>query len=233
VNAASTRHPPRTRARLPSVWLAAAAVLSVAGWLVTEGVLGRLTHPRHAEMLTAARTMQVASRVLVVEKDMRGLMPPRDADPNRTGMIGAEFTPITTTLGDLTSKRTTTNPDFAAALVGQFASLDLPRATPVVIVLSGSFVGANVATIAAAEALALRPIVIASLSASMWGANDLQFNCIARIGSARRCTSGRGPPVRGTGRRIARPTRFSAGRRPQARRRRECGRRADRARLMP
>src|SRR5207237_7789040 len=73
-------------------------------------------------------------------------------------------------------KRTTSNPDFAAALVRLIASLDLPRGAPIIIVLSGSFVGANVAAIAAAEALGLKPIVIASLSASMWGATDPQFN---------------------------------------------------------
>jgi poly-gamma-glutamate system protein len=167
---------PRARARLSPVSLAVAAVLSIAAWLATEWLLGRPTHPRYAEMLIAARSMQAASRVLVTEKEMRGIMAPRDADPNQTGMIGPELTPITTTLGDLTSKRTTTNPDFSAALVRLIASLELPHGTPVVIVVSGSFVGGNVAAIAAVEALGLRPIVVASLSASMYGASDPQFN---------------------------------------------------------
>src|SRR5262245_59202292 len=127
-------------------------------------------------MLSAARPMQAASRVFVVEKEGRNLLQPPSIDPNRTGMIGPEFTTITTTLGDVASKRTTTNPDFAAALVRSIASLDLPRGTPVVIIVSGSFPGANTAAIAGAEALGLRPIVIASLSASMWGANDPEFN---------------------------------------------------------
>ena len=150
--------------------------MSVAAWLTVELATHRPIHPRYAEMLTAARTMQAASRVLVAEKEARGLMQGSEADPNRTGMIGAEFTAITTTLGDLPSKRTTTNPDFAAALVRLLASLDLPRGKPAVVVVSGSFVGGNIAAIAAAEALGLRPIVIASLSASMWGATDPAFN---------------------------------------------------------
>ena len=127
-------------------------------------------------MLAAARIMQAASRGLLGEKEARGLAQPLDVDPNRTGMIGPEFTPITTTLGEPASKRTATNPDFAAALVRLIAALDLPYGTPIIVVLSGSFVGANVAAIAAAEALGLKPIVIASLSASMWGATDPQFN---------------------------------------------------------
>jgi poly-gamma-glutamate system protein len=166
----------RARGRVRPGWLAAAAAVSIAAWLAAEYAAQRPIHPRYAEMLTAARAMQAASRVLVAEKEARGLMAGAAADPNRTGMIGPEFTALTTTLGDLASKRTATNPDFAAALVRRLAELELPRGTPVVIVVSGSFVGANIAAIAAAETLGLRPIVIASLSASMWGATDPAFN---------------------------------------------------------
>jgi poly-gamma-glutamate system protein len=120
-----------------------------------------------------------------MEKDARGLTPSAQADPNRTGMIGQEYTPITTTIGELPAKRTATNPDFAAALVRQIASLQLARGTPVVIVVSGSFVGGDVAAIAATETLGLRPIVIASLSASMWGANEPEFNLIDMLSTLR------------------------------------------------
>jgi len=176
VSATSAWRPPRIRAHLPLAWLAAAAALSLAMWLAIERVTQPPTHPRFAEMLTAVRAMQAAAGVLAAEKTVRGLMQPPEADPNRTGMIGPEFAGLTTTLGELPSKRTTTNPDFAAALVRLLASLELARSTPVVIVVSGSFVGGNVAAVAAAEALGLRPIVIASLSASMWGAGEPEFN---------------------------------------------------------
>ena len=176
MSAASAWRPPRAHAHLPRTWLAAAAALSVALWLTLELATQPPIHPRFAEMLNAARAMQAASGVLVAEKLARGLMPPPQADPNRTGMIGPEFTGLTTTLGDAPAKRTTTNPDFAAALVRLIASLNLARGTPVVIVLSGSFVGGNVAAIAATEALDLKPVIVASLSASMWGAGDPDFN---------------------------------------------------------
>jgi poly-gamma-glutamate system protein len=150
--------------------------LSIAAWLAAELAADRPIHPRYAEMLAAARTMQAASRVLVAEKEARGLLQGKEVDPNRTGMIGPEYTGITTTLGDLAAKRTTTNPDFAAALARTIAALGLARGTPVVVVVSGSFVGANIAAIAAVEALALRPVIVASLGASMWGATDPTFN---------------------------------------------------------
>ena len=176
---------PRVQARLRPMWLALAAAVSIALWLVLEQALQRPIHPQFAEMLMAARSMQAASRVLWMEKDARGLTPSAQADPNRTGMIGQEYTPITTTIGELPAKRTATNPDFAAALVRQIASLQLARGAPVVIVVSGSFVGGDIAAIAATETLGLRPIVVASLSASMWGANEPEFNLTDMLATLR------------------------------------------------
>src|SRR3546814_14311299 len=95
-------------------------------------------------------------------------------------MIGPEFTVITTSLGSLPAKRTTTLPDFAGALVREIKALDLPAGTPVVIVVSGSLVGANIATIAATEALGLRPVVISLTGASKWGAKDQSGNAAWR-----------------------------------------------------
>lgn len=180
-----TSNAPRPQARFKPAWLPVAAALSVALWLVFEEALQRPIDPQFAEMLRAARSMQAASRVLWFEKEMRGLTPPMQVDPNRTGMIGQEYTPITTTIGELPAKRTATNPDFAAALVRQIASLGLARGTPVVIVVSGSFVGGDVAAISATETLGLRPIVIASLSASMWGANEPEFNMLDMLSTLR------------------------------------------------
>jgi poly-gamma-glutamate system protein len=176
---------PRVQSRLKPTWLALAAAVSIALWFVFEQTLQRPIHPQFAEMLMAARSMQAASRVLWMEKDARGLTPSAQVDPNRTGMIGQEYTPITTTIGELPAKRTATNPDFAAALVHQIASLKLAHSTPVVIVVSGSFVGGDVAAITATETLGLRPIVIASLSASMWGANEPEFNLIDMLSALR------------------------------------------------
>lgn len=173
-----SRHPPQVRGRVKLHWLAMAAALAIATTLTVELASQSALHPRHAEMLAAAHAMEAASEALVEAKEARGLMQAFADDPNRTGMIGSEYTPLTTTLGDLSSKRTTTNPDFAAALVRQIAALDLPPATPVVIIISGSFVGADIAAIAAVEALHLRPVVVASAGASMWGATDPDLNLI-------------------------------------------------------
>lgn len=178
--------PSATQRRIGLGPLALLALASVASWLVAEAWSSRRPDPNEAIMLRAARAVQAAASALRAEKEARGLMQPADLDPNRTGMIGQEFTAITTTVGDIQSKRTATNPDLAAVLVRRLAALKLPAGTPVVMVTSGSFVGGNVAAIAAVEALGLQPVVLASLSASMYGANDPDFTWADMAGLLRR-----------------------------------------------
>ena len=50
-------------------------------------------------------------------------------DPNATGIVGEEFTPLTTSLGDVESKRTSANPAFAAVMVGYFRAPASRRGT--------------------------------------------------------------------------------------------------------
>ena len=186
---------PRSVAAVHPAWLATAALVSVCALVAVEVVIGSPMHPNYVEMLSAARTVQSSHRVLEDEKRRRGLLTDPQFDPNQTGMIGYEYTSMTTTLGDLHSKRSTTNPDFAAAVVGIISSLNLPAGTQVPTVLSGSFVGANTAVIAALESLDLIPVVVVSLSASMWGANQPGFNWLDMMNSLREAGLIRTVPV--------------------------------------
>ncbi|HWJ88289.1 MAG TPA: poly-gamma-glutamate system protein [Pelagibacterium sp.] len=155
--------------------LALAAVVSVSVWLTAEASLGQFTHPASAQMQLASRIMQAASQVARAEKRERGLLQPIEVDPNQTGLIGPEFTDITTSLGVLEAKRTATNPDLAAALTARIAEFDLPEDSVVVALFSGSMVGANVAALAATQALGLETVIVSSLGASMFGATDPDF----------------------------------------------------------
>src|ERR1019366_10794985 len=65
-----------------------------------------------------------------------------------------------------------------AALVGALAALHLKPGAPVLIVLSGSFVGGDIGAVIAAEALGLKPLTIASFGASQYGANNPEFNLV-------------------------------------------------------
>ena len=174
--------PPRVVPRWSLAGLCAAACLSVGAWTFVERISTAGLHPRYFEMLAAARVVQAASRTIKAEKISRHLLQPADIDSNQTGLIGSPMTAITTTIGDLGSKRTVTNPDFAAALVRMIDSLNLPSGSPVVVIVSGSFLGADIATLAAVEALSLRPVLVASMSASMFGANDPELNILDILG---------------------------------------------------
>lgn len=158
--------------RTPWLALAVAATVSLATWQAAEAMLGRFTHPAHGAMIRAAHTMQAATQVARTQRALLGLDQPAQFDPNRTGLIGSEYTDITTSLGDPAAKRTATNPDLAAALARRIADLGLAPGSPVFVLVSGSFIGGNIAAIAAVEAMGHRPIMIASLGASMHGATD-------------------------------------------------------------
>jgi poly-gamma-glutamate system protein len=96
-------------------------------------------------------------------------------DPAGTGLIGPEFSQITNAQGSLEAKLTSLNPNWAAVMVSQFRSAGLQQGDPVAVALSGSFPGLNIALYAAMETLRLRPVVVTSVGASMWGANNPDF----------------------------------------------------------
>ncbi len=99
----------------------------------------------------------------------------RENDPEESGLIGQEFTLITTDRGVLEAKITTINPNFAALFIEYFEELDLKPGDVVAIGMTGSFPALNISALVAAEEFGLRPLTIASVGASMWGANDPAF----------------------------------------------------------
>lgn len=101
-----------------------------------------------------------------------------ELDPNKTGLIGGEFTKLTTTLGDLSAKRTSTNPDFAALVVSYFHELGLKKGDYVAVGSSGSFPSLALAVMCTAESMELNSIFIYSIGSSMYGANLEEFTFI-------------------------------------------------------
>jgi len=127
------------------------------------------------EMLRAATIMAEATAAVRDARLHAGIVIDPGADPNRTGLIGLEWSPMTTTLGALSAKRTTTNPNVAAGLVRWLRDAGVRERSVVAIGASGSFPGLIVAAVAAAQALGAEPLVITSMAASTWGANEPAF----------------------------------------------------------
>ena len=93
-------------------------------------------------------------------------------DPNETALIGQDITPITTDRGYIEAKLTATNPNFAAVVVDMLEEAELKKNDVVAVAFTGSFPGLNVAVHSAVQTLKLKPIIITSVGASNWGAND-------------------------------------------------------------
>lgn len=153
-------------------FLAIAAVLLVA---VVEHSPLEVREDGFAQKLEAAKRADLAFRTIREERLGLGLAIDPELDPARTGLIGALGTEVTTSTGNLASKRTSANPNLAAIVVDYFRRLDLERGDLVAVGCSGSFPGVNVAVLAAAEVMGLEPLVISSTTSSDFGANLPSF----------------------------------------------------------
>ena len=161
-----------TRSHVRVLGIVLAAALAVAGLSLAEGSgqasLALRGGPGVAlaktafydRQVRAAEIMHNCALAIAEERTARGIRIDPELDPNGTGLIGAEFTAITTTLGVLEAKRTTTNPAFAALMVRYLREARLQPGDVVAVGASGSFPALILATLAACKALDLQPAVI-------------------------------------------------------------------------
>jgi len=176
-------HPPR---RSSSVLAVATAVLGVAAVALDAG--GSRERPATAATTARERAAALMTRSLERIKAFRlekGLRIDPALDPNSTGIVGDEFTPLTTSLGDVAAKRTAANPAFAAVVATYFERAGLKPGDAVAIGGSGSFPAFVLASLCAARALDLRPVLIYSIGASMYGANIQGFTFVDMLARLR------------------------------------------------
>jgi len=128
------------------------------------------------EMLEASRIMAEATSLLKACREDKSSPIDSSTDLNRTGLIGIRLSPITTSLGNLEAKRTTTNPNFAGLIVYLLKEAGVEAGDTIAVGASSSFPALIVAVLSASKAMDLNPLVIASLGASQWGANHPDFH---------------------------------------------------------
>jgi len=151
--------------------LSLAFIIAPALCALTFFLKGEKPRELYKLQLEAAEKMQACMDEIKSEKLSRGISIPEE-DTYETGMIGESFNFITTTMGDIASKRTSANADMAALLVVMFNEAGLKGGDTLACNFSGSFPALNIATICAAEAMDITPVYIASCGASTWGANN-------------------------------------------------------------
>ncbi|MBD3334423.1 MAG: poly-gamma-glutamate system protein [Candidatus Eisenbacteria bacterium] len=162
--------------RRVDVFLVGLAVLGI-GFHALGEVTKRLRPQPHMpeKMAAATRTVRCYEAIRQVRIGSPATLD-AESDPASTGLIGQEFTLTTTDRGVLRSKLTSVNPNFAALFVQYYRDLQLQPGDAVALALTGSFPALNIAALAAAEELNLRPLPITSVGASMWGSNDPYFS---------------------------------------------------------
>ena len=167
-----------------TVYLIVSLCVALAFLLIVVGT-ARYEENRYAELqLSAAQTMADAEAFMKAKIQALGI----EAEPedlNQTYLLGPEFTELTSTPGAPDAKRTSWNPNFAAAMVRYFNEAGLKKGDVLAIGTSGSFPGLAVAAIIAASEMGLETRIIASLGASMHGATRPEFNIFDYILSLR------------------------------------------------
>ena len=158
--------------KIPVATLMVLTALAILALALAERSTMLVRQPYYEEKIRAAKTMLLAMNAIKTAGQAKGLTIDSVNDPNATGMIGSEFTLVTTDRGDLTAKLLTTHPDFAASAVEMLIKARLKKGDPVAVGMTGSFPALNIAVLSALESLELKPFVIVSVGSSSWGAND-------------------------------------------------------------
>ena len=125
----------------------------------------------HEAMAEAARRTDAAFKAIKAERLSRGHVLSLKDDPNQTGMVGASYTEITTTLGSLESKSSAANPNTAAMVYDMLMQCGVREGDTVAVNLSSSFPALNVAILCALDTCGAKGVIINSVGASTYGAN--------------------------------------------------------------
>ncbi len=158
--------------------IVAAGIASLAAWLTLQAITPRTSIAWSDEMLRAAHRMERAIAAVARHSESAGIPLDESLDPNRTGLIGPEMTPLFTTLGQLEAKRTTTNADMAGLLVHLLRRAGVSAGDTIAIGCSASFPALMIAAQAAAEVMGVHPVMILSLGASSYGATRPEFDLL-------------------------------------------------------
>ncbi len=131
--------------------------------------------PSYDSKIKAANLMKQCLQSLKKSRLENSIFIDIENDPNETGLVGVPYSLITTDEGDLDAKLTTLDPNFSAVIVDLLFKAGLEKNDTIAIMLTGSMPGANIALLSACQVMGIHPIIISSIGASQWGANQVDF----------------------------------------------------------
>lgn len=169
--------------RTSSTQLSLVALFSLLGLLLVERFPITEKQPLYDVKMKAARATQRAFEHIGLERIRLGVPVDPSVDPAGSGLIGPEDSLLASKYGHLPAKQTSINPNFAAVAVELLRRARVAPGDVVAVGLSGSFPALNAAVTIGIEALGAEPVVIASVSASEFGAThpDLTWLDMERV----------------------------------------------------
>ncbi len=149
------------------------AVISVifVGMVRTE-FISRKKVPRIVEMKESVDLTKKWFEIICAEKIKRSIKSDASSIVEFAGMLGNDFTLITTTLGSIEAKELSTNPSFAALITRLIIEAGVDSGSTVGVSLSGSFPALAVAVLASLQTIGAEAIIYSSVGASSYGANQ-------------------------------------------------------------
>ncbi len=151
------------------------AVFSLLVFYTARTLTVKTREPAYEVKIAAAQRMTRAMQVLKDSRMEAAIFMDDVNDPNETGLIGRQFTYITTDEGDLDAKISVLDPNVAAMIVDYLTKAGVDRGDTVAVTLTGSMPGGNLAVVCALEEMGIIPHILASVGASQWGANIEDF----------------------------------------------------------
>src|SRR2546426_602755 len=138
------------------------AVFSLALYEFSERSLTPVHAEAYRKKQEAVRLMQRAEAMIAAAKRERGIAIDARNDPDGYGVIGPQFTLITTDRGAQAAKVLAAHPNFAAAVTQMMLEGGVQQGDLVAVGVTGSLPGFNLAVLAACTAIGAEPLVITS-----------------------------------------------------------------------
>lgn len=124
---------------------------------------------------SAQQLMAECEKILYHERQLRYPNYDERFDPEHSGLIGPEFTPLVTTLGHWRDKVISSRPQMAGVVAGYLLRAGLKSGDLVAVNASSSYPGFVIASLCAIQTLGLRATIICSYGSSMYGATMPNF----------------------------------------------------------
>ncbi len=125
-----------------------------------------------SEMHQAVKLTKSWFKIIEHQKEIKNIDTDAISNIENRFMLGDDFTMTTTTLGSLNAKEISTNPEFSALMVRLVKESQIEKDGKIGLIISGSFPSLAISTLAALQTLDLEVVLMSSLGASSYGANQ-------------------------------------------------------------